>query len=71
MTDVITNQEVDANIVKTVRNLKTHSSSKQAIKDISSNQIEDSKNNTNSQFNKSLPVFGRRLDENIRRSTYY
>ena len=56
MTDVITNQEVDANIVKTVRNLKTHSSSKQAIKDISSNQIEDSKNNTNSQFNKSLPV---------------
>ena len=56
MTDVITNQEVDANIVKTVRNLKTHSSSKQEIKDISSNQIEDSKNNTNSQFNKSLPV---------------
>lgn len=52
MTDVITNQEVDANIVKTVRNLKTHSSSKQTIK------IEDSKNNTNSTniFNKSIPV---------------
>lgn len=52
MTDVITNQEVDANIVKTVRNLKTHSSSKQVIK------IEDSKNNTNSTniFNKSIPV---------------